>query len=66
MTLKKHIPAQAGLGGGSSDAGAVLNALNEIYGAGLSQEQLKEIAARIGADVPFFLKGGCMRARGIG
>lgn len=66
MTLKKNIPAQAGLGGGSSDAGAVLNALNTLYGAGLSEQQMIETAVQIGADVPFFIRGGCMRARGIG
>lgn len=66
ITLKKNIPAQAGLGGGSSDAGAVLNALNALYGAGLSEQQMIDAAVQIGADVPFFIRGGCMRARGIG
>ncbi|WP_066686002.1 4-(cytidine 5'-diphospho)-2-C-methyl-D-erythritol kinase [Christensenella intestinihominis] len=66
MTLKKNIPAQAGLGGGSSDAGAVLAALNMIYDARLSRREMGQLAVRIGADVPFFLRGGCARARGIG
>ena len=66
ITLKKHIPAQAGLGGGSSDAGAVLSALNRLYGMPLSMETMTARAVQIGADVPFFLHGGCMRAQGIG
>lgn len=64
--LKKNIPSQAGLGGGSSDAAAVLAAVNEIYGLGLSDIELERIGATLGADVPFFIKGGCQRCRGIG
>lgn len=66
INIKKNIPIGAGLGGGSSDGAAVLKALNELYNAQLSQEELIKIGLKIGADVPFFIKGGCMRARGIG
>ena len=64
--LKKVIPDGAGLGGGSSDAAQVLIALNEIYDTKLSNEQLKGIAVKIGADVPFFIEKGCCLAEGIG
>ncbi len=64
--VEKHIPLSAGLGGGSSDAAAVLNALNRYYGDILNEQRLAEIALSLGADVPFFIKGGTQRARGIG
>lgn len=64
--LKKVIPDGAGLGGGSSDAAQALIALNEIYDTKLSNEQLKGIAVKIGADVPFFIEKGCCLAEGIG
>ncbi len=54
--LKKNIPMEAGLGGGSANAAVTLNALNEISGKPLSQEKLKNIAASLGSDVPFFLQ----------
>jgi 4-diphosphocytidyl-2-C-methyl-D-erythritol kinase len=53
--LTKQIPIAAGLGGGSSDAAATLLGLNELWGLGLSPPRLLDVAARIGADVPFFL-----------
>ena len=66
IKLIKHIPDGAGLGGGSSDAATVLLALNEIYNTNLTNEELINIAVKIGADVPFFiLKGTCL-AEGIG
>lgn len=61
----KHIPAEAGLGGGSADAAAVLRAMQRLYGE-VEERDLYEIALRVGADVPFCLKGGLCRARGIG
>ena len=64
--IAKRIPAQAGLAGGSADAAAVLRALNGMYGAGLTTEQLCEIGLSVGADVPFCIRGGTMRAEGIG
>ena len=66
MELEKHIPAQAGLGGGSSDGAAVLRGLNRLMKTGLSAEELSDMGKRIGADVPFCITGGCCRCRGIG
>lgn len=57
LTLHKKIPVAAGLGGGSSDAAAVLLGLNRLCSAGLSEERLLAMAARLGADVPFFVAG---------
>ncbi len=55
ILLEKHIPLQAGLGGGSSDAGGVLRGLNLLWKAGYSREALARIGAQIGSDVPFFI-----------
>lgn len=55
VELLKRIPAQAGLGGGSSDAAAALVAANEAWGIGWSREALAEVGAEVGSDVPFFL-----------
>ena len=66
IRLEKNIPMQAGLGGGSSDAAAALKAVNEVFGLGHSNEELKAFAVRLGADVPFFIDGGSARCRGIG
>lgn len=57
ITLKKNIPIGAGLGGGSSDAAAVLKTINEILELNLSKIELAVIALDLGSDVPFFLKG---------
>lgn len=64
--IEKHIPSQAGMGGGSSDAAAVLRALNRLYGTRLSVKQLQKIGESVGADVPFCITGGTLRAEGIG
>lgn len=64
--IEKHIPTQAGLGGGSSDAATVLLGLNQLWGLHLSREDLRPLAAAVGSDVPFFLWGGCARVRGRG
>lgn len=64
--IKKRIPEAAGLGGGSADAAAVLLALDKLYRTALPTEKLEKMAAVLGADVPFFIRGGTMRAKGIG
>ena len=67
LQLEKRIPVAAGLGGGSSDAAAALRGLNELWGLGLSGEQLRGLGARLGSDVPFFLlDSGCALAEGRG
>jgi 4-diphosphocytidyl-2-C-methyl-D-erythritol kinase len=66
ITLEKKIPLAAGLGGGSSDAAAVLKGLNRLWGLGLAAEKLAEIAAGTGSDVPFFIYGGTCLAQGRG
>lgn len=66
ISVKKRIPSAAGLGGGSADAAAVLVTLNKLYSAELSAEKLESMALSLGADVPFFIKGGTVRAEGIG
>jgi 4-diphosphocytidyl-2-C-methyl-D-erythritol kinase len=65
-SVEKRIPSQAGLGGGSSDAAGTLLALNELFGSPLSSDQLFELAARIGSDVPYFLTGGTALVTGRG
>lgn len=66
FTVRKRIPTQAGLGGGSADAAAALKLLNTFYGAGISEERLRRIGLMVGADVPFCLMGGTALAEGIG
>lgn len=66
ITLWKRIPVGAGLGGGSSDAAATLAGLNRIWRLGLKVSELEDLGARLGADVPFFLRGGTQLAEGIG
>lgn len=64
--IDKQIPAAAGLGGGSSDAASVLIGLNDMLGGVLTREQLLRESVRLGADVPFFIKGETAWAKGIG
>jgi 4-diphosphocytidyl-2-C-methyl-D-erythritol kinase len=64
--LEKKIPAAAGLGGGSSDAAAVLVACDRLFATALDTTELESMGAVLGADVPFFVKGGTALGRGIG
>ncbi len=57
IKLEKHIPAESGLGGGSSDAAAIMIFINEDQTLGFSHDQLMELGAKVGMDVPFFLSG---------
>lgn len=66
IDLRKRIPAGAGLGGGSSDAAAVLKGLNTLLSLGLDEPRLCSLAARLGADVPFFMACRPARVQGIG
>lgn len=64
--LHKRIPVGAGLGGGSADAAGVLAGLNRLWETGLTQQELEALGLRLGADVPFCLRGGLQRAQGVG
>ena len=64
--LDKKIPVGAGLGGGSSDAACVIRGLNDLLKIGLTGREMENIASEVGADVPFFIRGGCRYAEGIG
>ena len=66
VRIDKQIPVAAGLGGGSSDAAAVLGGLNQAYGRPLTPAMLHPMALAVGADVPFFLAGKPALATGIG
>jgi 4-diphosphocytidyl-2-C-methyl-D-erythritol kinase len=66
IEIRKRIPVAAGLAGGSADAAAALVACNELWRTGLSQQQLCEIGAEVGSDVPFALVGGTAVGQGRG
>ena len=66
ITLEKNIPVGAGLGGGSADAAALLRTVNTLSKTPLGIDALNRLAARLGADVPACLAGGCQRIAGIG
>jgi 4-diphosphocytidyl-2-C-methyl-D-erythritol kinase len=66
ITLKKHIPLGAGLGGGSSDAAAVLRGLTKLWSLDVSTEELQTISATLGSDVPFFFTSQTAYATGRG
>lgn len=66
IRIEKRIPTAAGLAGGTADAAAVLFGLNSLYGTGLSLQKLQRIGVKIGADLPFCLRGGTVLAEGIG
>ncbi len=64
--LEKRIPVGGGLGGGSSDAAAMLRGLNELFALGVSSDDLRKIAATLGSDVPFLIGGGSALIGGTG
>ena len=64
--LKKNIPSQAGMGGGSADCAAAIIAINELFHLGLYEDELMQVGAMCGADVPFCIKGGTALCEGIG
>ncbi len=66
IKIVKNIPVSGGLGGGSSDAAAVLMGLKGFWALGLSKEELLELGAKLGADVPFFVYGGRCLGEGKG
>lgn len=66
IALQKRIPVGAGMGGGSTDAAAVLRALEALLPSGMTSAEMTLLAKSIGADVPFVLRGGCALAEGIG
>lgn len=66
IKIKKEIPVAAGLAGGSSDAAAVLKAVNELFSLGLGLKELREEGVKLGADVPYCLEGGTRLSEGIG
>jgi len=66
IALRKAIPVGGGLGGGSSDAAATLKALNRLWELGLGTAQLEGLAAQLGSDVPFFIRGGTALCEGRG
>ncbi|WP_278682154.1 4-(cytidine 5'-diphospho)-2-C-methyl-D-erythritol kinase [Paraclostridium bifermentans] len=66
ISIEKNIPVAAGMAGGSSNAAAVLVGLNKLWNLGLSENELKNIGLKLGADVPFCITGGSALAEGIG
>ena len=66
IRIEKLIPSEAGLGGASADAAAVLKGMNELYGRPIPERRLYERGLMVGADVPFCLMGGCAVAEGVG
>ena len=66
ITINKNIPIEAGMAGGSADCAGVLSGLNQLWGLGMSGQQLRGLGKGLGADVPFCLTGGTALAQGIG
>lgn len=66
MKLQKRIPVGGGLGGGSSNAAAMLRGINELHAVGLSRQELAQIAHSLGSDVPFLVRGGSAIVEGLG
>lgn len=66
IVVKKMIPACGGMGGGSSNAAATLRAVNDLFELGLGYDELAQVGAQLGSDVPFFVRGGCAIGEGRG
>jgi len=66
INIKKNIPVCAGLAGGSTDAAAVLKVMNKLFSINASDEELMELGLKLGADVPYCIKGGTALCKGIG
>lgn len=66
INIKKNIPVSAGLAGGSTDGAAVLKLMNKLFEINASDEELMEIGLKLGADVPYCIKGGTALCKGIG
>lgn len=64
--IEKHLPIAAGMGGGSADAAGALRGMNRLFELGLDSKELEKLGVRLGADVPFLIKGGIALAEGIG
>lgn len=64
--IKKTVPIKAGMAGGSADAAGVIVGLDKLYGTNLTKEQMCEIGAKAGSDVPFMIMGGTKRVQGVG
>ncbi len=66
IELRKNIPMAAGMAGGSTDAAAVFHGMNELFGLGMTEQEMCGLAVKIGADVPYCIQGGTALAEGIG
>lgn len=66
ISIKKVIPTEAGLAGGSGNAAAVIKGINKLWNLGMSIDEMKEIGIKVGADVPFCLTGGTCLCEGVG
>lgn len=66
IKLDKRIPVAAGMAGGSTDGAAVLVGINDLYELGLTEKELCKVGVKLGADIPFCIKGGCALCQGIG
>lgn len=64
--IEKHIPVSSGLAGGSTDAAATLKGINALMGEPLNLNELVELGAKYGADIPFCITGGCVKCEGLG
>ena len=64
--MQKNIPMAAGMAGGSTDAAAVFHGMNELFGLGMSEDEMCALGVKIGADVPYCIQGGTALSEGIG